>query len=88
VAVSKSRQRFDFHHRSRRASNRPARLVQQSGIDEQRVAAPDPLIERAELIAVKHFQRGKRQHQQIAARWRIELRQRGIPLAEGTRLHA
>ncbi len=69
-------QRFDFDHRARRAPRGPARLIEQRGIDEQRVAAPDPLVERAELVAAEHLDAGQREDQQIAAR-----RQRRDPAA-------
>ena len=66
-------QRFDFDHRARGAPRRPARLIQQRGVDEQRVSAPNPLVERTELIAVKHFHAGQREDQQVAARRHVEL---------------
>ena len=81
-------QRFDFDHRARRAPRRPVGLIEQRGIDEQRVAAPDPLVERAEFVAVKHLHRGQREDQQVAARRNVEIRQRAVTLAQRTHFHA
>ena len=67
---------------------RPARLVEQRRVDQQRVAAPHPLVERAELVVVEHLDAGQREHQQVAARRQVRVRQRRVALAERAHLHA
>ena len=79
-------QRFDFDHRAGGTPCCPARLIQQCGVDEQRVSASNPSVERAELIAAKDFHGRQREDQQVAARRRVELGQPGITLAKGTHL--
>ena len=68
--------------------NPHARLVEQRGIDEQCIATPHPGVERTEFLAAKGVEARQGDHEQVAARRRVELAQRGVTLAPGAHAHA
>ena len=69
-------QRFDFDHRAGGTPRCPARLIQQRGVDEQRVSASNPAVERTELIAVKDFHAGNERISRLPRGGDVELGQR------------
>ena len=58
VSNSMRGQRLDLDHGARGRRARPVGLIEQRGLDEQRVATPDPPIEGAEFVGAEHFHAG------------------------------